>query len=155
MLRMGFHDLAGCNGATDFFNMAIGVYYANNVEGAAWKNARDAAPDGVLHGSFSLCNSHRERGGGEEEIGAEEETSGEGKRRYMNEDKREREASFLFFAFFFSFTPISPSELWELESGHQSTKNVATNDVFIIAFSLAFLSFFKNFSAFVGNFSLA
>lgn len=112
MLRMGFHDLAGCNGATDFFNMAIGVYYANNVEGAAWKNARDAAPDGVLHGSFSLCNSHRERGGGggeEEEIGAEEETSGEGKRRYMNEkDKREKEKP-LFFSlpFFFSPFPLS------------------------------------------------
>lgn len=107
MLRMGFHDLAGCNGATDFFNMAIGVYYANNVEGAAWKNARDAAPDGVLHGSFSLCNSHRERGGGEEEIGAEEETSGEGKRRYMNEkDKREKEKP-LFFSlpFFFLLSP--------------------------------------------------
>lgn len=109
MLGMGFHDLAGCNGATDFFNMAIGVYYANNVEGAAWKNARDAAPDGVLHGSFSLCNSHRERGGGEEEeIGAEEETSGEGKRRYMNEkDKREKEKPLFFSLPFFSPFPLS------------------------------------------------
>lgn len=82
---MSFHDLAGCNGAADFLHMAIGVNYSNNVKSAAWENARDAALDCVLHGSFFLCNcnSHREE---EEE---EEETGGEGKRRYMNKkDKR-------------------------------------------------------------------
>lgn len=66
MLGMGLHDLAGGNGAADFLNMAIGVYYPDHVESPAWKNARDAAPDRVLHDS-SLCNSHREREEEEEE----------------------------------------------------------------------------------------
>ncbi|KAL4369414.1 hypothetical protein GQ457_05G028670 [Hibiscus cannabinus] len=55
VLRVSLHDVSGFDGAGDFFDTAIGVYDSNHIEYSAGKNARDAAPYCVLHGSsFSL-----------------------------------------------------------------------------------------------------
>lgn len=33
---VGFHDVAGLDGATDFFHVAIGVDYANHIQSSTW-----------------------------------------------------------------------------------------------------------------------
>lgn len=44
------HDLGRRDGAADFLDAAVGVDDSDNVERAAWQNARDAAPDRAFHG---------------------------------------------------------------------------------------------------------
>lgn len=50
VLRVRLHDLAGPDCAADFLDSAVRVYDSNHVQSSTWKNARDAAPDGVFHG---------------------------------------------------------------------------------------------------------
>lgn len=46
---MGFHDVGSFDGAADFFDVAIGVYYANHIQSSTWKNARYAASYAIFH----------------------------------------------------------------------------------------------------------
>ncbi|KAH1208308.1 hypothetical protein GmHk_15G043149 [Glycine max] len=49
VLGVCLHDVAGLDGAADFLDAAVGVHYADYVQGPAWENAGDATPDAVSH----------------------------------------------------------------------------------------------------------
>lgn len=52
VLGVCLHDVAGLDGAADFLDAAVGVHYADYVQGPAWENAGDATPDAVSHAFF-------------------------------------------------------------------------------------------------------
>ena len=49
VFRMGFHDIGSFDGAGDFFDVAIGVDYANYIKSSARKNAGYAASYAIFH----------------------------------------------------------------------------------------------------------